>query len=173
MKLVRELIGSAALGEARRADLGWLLIRLNRPDLAADACSPSASSTINLLSCAHTAAALIGRTTEAKGIALDLMIKAGADRQAVAAVSKAGPRLGYALFLDWRADHFLPDGAPLFQKAQVFADAGRESEALAMLERSVALHEPLAVKIASSPSFSPLRGNPRFRALALKVGVPA
>ena len=173
MTLVRELIGSSALGEARRAELGWLLIRLNRPELAADACSASAASTINLLACAHTAAALLGRTTEARRIALDLMLKTRADPQAVAAVGKADAHSGYARFLDWRADHFLPDSAPLFQQAQVFADAGRQEEALALLEKSVALHEPLAIKLASSPSFSPLRREPRFRALARKVGLPA
>lgn len=173
MTLIRELLGSSALGEARRAELGWLLIRLNRPELAAEACSASATSTINLLSCAHTAAALAGRTNEAKRIGLDLMRKIGADVQAVAAVRNADPRSGYARFLEWRADHFLPDGAPLFQQAQVFADAGRQQEALAMLEKSVALHEPLAIKLASSPSFIPLRRDPRFRALMIKVGLPA
>ena len=173
MRLVRELIGSSALSEARRADVGWLLIRLDRPDLAAEACSASANSTINLLSCAHTAASMTRRTNEAKLIALDLMRKVGADAPAIAAVAHANSQLAYARFLDWRADHFLPDAAPLFLRAQVYADAGRQQEALAMLERSVALHEPLAIKIRSSPSFLPLRRDPRFRALALKVGVPA
>ena len=173
MILVRQLIGSAALGEARRAELGWLLIRLGRPELAAEACSALPSSAVNLLSCAHTAAAVRGHLADARQAALALMRKVGADAKAVLSVGQGDSRTGYALFLDWRADHFLPNDAPLFQRAQLFADAGREQEALAMLEKSIARREPLAVKIGSSPSFSLLRRNPRFRALAMKVGVPA
>ena len=48
----------------------------------------------------------------------------------------------------------LPANAPWFQKAQVLADAGNRVEALHALERSVALREPMAVKIASTVPFT-------------------
>jgi hypothetical protein len=38
------------------------------------------------------------------------------------------------------------------------------------LQKSISTREPLAVKIASTPSFGALRGNPRFDQLVRAVG---
>lgn len=170
LTLVGDLLGSGVLSGDRRASLGWLLIRLGRPDLAATACGRDASASINDLSCSHEALGALGRYGEAKAAALRLMGRAGAGRRAISEVRSHAPREAYAAYLRWRAHHFLPAGAPWFQKAQVLADAGDRSEALQALERSVALREPLAVKIASTPSFAAMRGNPRFDRLVGAVG---
>ena len=52
----------------------------------------------------------------------------------------------------------------------MLADAGNRVEALHALERSVALREPMAVKIASTPSFAAMRGDSRFARLVSAVG---
>ena len=128
-------------------------------------------SSINLLSCAHIALAAIRRIDDARHIATLLMHKVGASSDSIGAVRDATAAEGYGNFLQWRARHFLPASAPWFQRAQVLADAGHRKEALAALSRSVAAREPSAVKIASTPSFSGLRSDPRFRRLAEQVGV--
>lgn len=170
MALVGDLLGSGVLSGDRRASLGWLLIRLGRPDLAATACGRDASASINDLSCSHEALATLGRYGEAKVAALGLMERAGATRAAIDEVRERKPRDAYAAYLGWRARSFLPANAPWFQKAQVLADAGNRVEALHALERSVALREPMAVKIASTPSFAAMRGDSRFARLVSAVG---
>ena len=170
MALVGDLLGSGVLSGDRRASLGWLLIRLGRPDLAATACGRDASASINDLSCSHEALATLGRYGEAKAAALGLMQRGGATRAAINEVRERKPRDAYAAYLDWRARHFLPANAPWFQKAQVLADAGDQAAALHALEQSVALREPMAVKIASTPSFAAMRGDPRFARLVSAVG---
>ena len=170
MALVGDLLGSGVLSGDRRASLGWLLIRLGRPDLAATACGRDASASINDLSCRHAALATLGRYGEAMGAALGLMERAGATRAAIDEVRERKPRDAYAAYLGWRARSFLPANAPWFQKAQVLADAGNRVEALHALERSVALREPMAVKIASTPSFAAMRGDSRFARLVSAVG---
>jgi DNA-binding winged helix-turn-helix (wHTH) protein/tetratricopeptide (TPR) repeat protein len=168
---VELLMTSTALTEERRANLGWLLIRLDRPALAAAMCDASADDSINLLSCAHVALAAMSRLEEARRVALDLMSKVGASPDSVRSVRSARAGEGYERFLQWRARYFLPAGAPWFQRAQVLADAGHRQEALNALGRSVAAREPLAVKIASTPSFAILRSSARYRDLAKQVGV--
>ena len=170
MALVGDLLGSGVLSGDRRASLGWLLIRLGRPDLAVTACGRDASASINDLSCSHEALATLGRYGEAKVAALGLMERAGATRAAIDEVRERKPRDAYAAYLGWRARSFLPANAPWFQKAQVLADAGNRVEALHALERSVALREPMAVKIASTPSFAAMRGDSRFARLVSAVG---
>jgi hypothetical protein len=99
------------------------------------------------------------------------MSKVGASPDSVRSVRSARASEGYERFLQWRARYFLPAGAPWFQRAQVLADAGHRQEALNALGRSVAAREPLAVKIASTPSFAILRSSARYRDLAKQVGV--
>jgi hypothetical protein len=79
----------------------------------------------------------------------------------------------YRQFLIWRAHDFLERDSLYFDRAQVLADAGFDTEALHNLARSVAVHEPLAVKIISSPAFMKLRTNPRYQALVRQVGLNA
>ena len=171
LALVEELTARSALTEERRANLGWLLIRLGRADLAAATCRAEFKSSPNLLSCAHVALAGSGRVKEARQAAAALMKRVGASPDAVRDVQSPDAAPGYARFLQWRVVHFLPAEASWFQRAQVLADAGRSGAALDALSRSVGAREPLAVKIASTPSFASLRTNPRFRALAARVGV--
>jgi DNA-binding winged helix-turn-helix (wHTH) protein/Tfp pilus assembly protein PilF len=171
LALVEQLAAGSALGEDRRANLGWLLIRLDRPDLAAATCRASDESSINLLSCAHVALAGTSRVDDARRTAVALMEKVGASAESIDRVRDSDADRGYAQFLQWRARDFLPAGAAWFHQAQVLADAGRRDEALDALDRSVAAREPLAIKIGSSPSFASLRSDPRFRQLAQHVGV--
>jgi len=168
--LVRELLGNTVVSGDRRASLGWLLIRSGRPDLAAATCGSDASASVNDLSCSHEALAALGRYAEARTAALRLMAQAPATTADIARVERAAATDGYSAFLSWRARHFLRPGAPWFQQAQVLADAGETRSALSALEQSIARREPMAVKIASTPSFDRMRGDPRFRALVDAVG---
>jgi DNA-binding winged helix-turn-helix (wHTH) protein len=171
LQLAIEMMGDSVASGDRRADLGWLLIRIGRADLAAQACTPNAQRSLNILSCAHTAFAAQGRFEEARRTALDLMRMRNADVRASAEVQRLPARAAYGRFLEWRVHNFLPAAAPEFQRAQLLADAGHEEAALDTLARSVAAREPLAVKIYSTPSFAVLRQNPRYQALVRQVGV--
>ena len=172
LRLAGQLLTGTVLTGERRTDLGWLLIRAGRPDLATIACGVNSGDSINRLSCAHSAFAALGRFGEARSIALRLMSVLNAAPERIERVRILPAAAGNAEFLDWRVGRFLPANAPWFQRAQVLADAGRNAEALESLARAVAAHEPLAVKIASTPSFRALSGEPRFRILAQRVGVP-
>ena len=163
------LLYDSVLTGDRRTDLGWLLIRAGRPDLATSAC-PAASDDINGLSCAHTALAAVGQLDQARVAAVRLMETRNADGAAIEQVRRLPAEAAYKQFLGWRAQNFLPPDAAHFDRAQLLADAGFREEALDQLARSVAAHERLAVKILSSPSFQMLRSDPRFQALARKVG---
>ena len=162
------LMLSSVLSGERRVELGWLLIRAGRPDLATVAC-PVATRSINGLSCAHTALAAVGESDKARGAALALMRAQGADAATIARLANMPAEPAYKEFLRWRARHFLPPDAFHFDRAQVLADAGFWTEALDSLARSVGAHEPLAVKIRSSPAFMGLRTNPRYQALVRRV----
>ena len=168
--LVAELVKSGVQSGDRRASLGWLLIRAGRPDLAAQTCGRDQASTVNDLSCSHESLAALGRYAEAKAVSLRLMARVPADAAAIRNVEERAPRDSYRAFLAWRAAHFLPADAAWFQKAQVLADAGETAAAIDALERSVKTREPLAVKIASTPSFLAMRGNARFERLVAAVG---
>ena len=170
-EMVEQLVASNVMvaGE-RRADLGWLLLRLNRPALAIEVCNTANAATLNSLSCLHTALAMLGRFPEARKAAVALMTRVDADRDAINRVGAAAPGEGYAAFLQWRSRHFLPPDAPYFQRAQVLADAGDYKAALALLARSVEAREPLAVRVKSTMAFDRLAGDSRYRALVRAVG---
>ena len=164
-----QLMLSSVLAGDRRIDLGWLLIRAGRPDLAVTAC-PTSTRSINGLSCAHTALAAVGQLKQARDAAIRLMRATNAKPDVVRQIERMPAEQGYKQFLAWRAREFLPSDSFYFDRAQVLADAGFDTEAIDMLSRSVDAHEPLAVKIRSSPAFMKLRTNPRYQALAAKVG---
>jgi DNA-binding winged helix-turn-helix (wHTH) protein len=163
------LMNDSVVAGERRVELGWLLIRAGRPDLATLACPGSASS-LNGLSCAHTALAAIGQLEQARAAGVRLMRMKKADSALIQRIERMPAEAAYKQFLLWRARNFLPPDASYFDRAQVLADAGFSTEALDNLARSVAAHEPLAVKISSSPAFMGLRTNPRYQALVRTVG---
>lgn len=169
--IVEGVIQDLVLTDGRRANLGWLLLRAGRPDLAADACRDPAAGSINTLSCEHSALAELADFDGARSPALALMDATGAEQGAIDSVAKRPPRAAYAEFLQWRAKHFLPDGAPWFQQAQVLADAGLVQASLDRLERAIHAREPLAVKIASTPSFAAFGDDPRYRTMLRAVGL--
>ena len=170
LALVRDLLGNGVVSGDRRASLGWLLIRAGRPDLAAATCGTDASASINDLSCSHEALAAVGRYAQAKAAALNLMERIPASPSKIDEVRRKSPREAYRTFLIWRSQNFLPGTAPWFQKAQVLADAGDTPAALQALEHSIARHEPMAIKIASTPGFAAMLGDPRFERLVGAVG---
>jgi DNA-binding winged helix-turn-helix (wHTH) protein len=165
----RMMLDSVLSGD-RRTELGWLLIRAGRPDLATVAC-PASSNGPNGLSCAHTAFAAIGQLEQARGAAVRLMRMRDAKPELTARIERMPAEAAYKEFLQWRARAFLPPNAFYFDRAQVLADAGFGTEALDNLARSVAAREPLAIKIRSSPAFMGLRTNPRYQMLVRSVGL--
>ena len=171
LRLAGQLLSGTVLTGDRRTDLGWLLIRAERPDLATIACGVNSGASVNRLSCAHSALAALGRFGEARSTAVQLMRELNAAPGPIARVRALPAAAGYAAFLNWRVANFLPADASWFQRAQVLADAGRKADALDCLARAVAAHEPMAVKIGSTPSFAKLSSEPRFQRLAHAVGV--
>lgn len=166
---VEALIGITPLTPDMRANLGWLMLRMDRADLALATCSVRDSPHINLLSCRHTALARLGSLPEARDAAVVLLEALAADPSTVAAVRDASPEDGYRAFLDWRVRGFLPSGEHWFQRAQIEAEAGRLQEALTSLERAITARDPLAVKIGSTPEFERLASSPRYKALLDQV----
>lgn len=171
--LVQTLLDNGVLSGDRIADVGWLLIRIGRADLAAETCSRAASASVNELACGEQALVALGRLAEANQAALHLMGRVGAPAPLLARIEASDPRKARRLFLKWRSQSFLPSSAPWFQRAQVLADAGDAVGALRALHRSVAGREAMATKIYSTPSFAGLQQNPAYRALVRQVGLRA
>ena len=163
-----QLLQSSVLSGERRFELGWLLIRAGRPDLATIAC-PETVRHMNGLSCAHTAFAAVGDMAKARDAGVRLIGMRESDPALAMEIGKMPAEAGYRRFLQWRARNFLSPDASYFDRAQVLADAGLTTEAVDNLSRSVAAREPLAVKILSSPAFMSLRANPRYQALVATV----
>jgi DNA-binding winged helix-turn-helix (wHTH) protein len=161
---IGRLLSVSSLTAESRADLGWLLLRMDRADVAASVCRDG-TTPINLLACRHTAMARLGRHEAAREATMTLMAAAGADPAELSAVRRLPGQQAYRRFLDWRAAQFQPQIGHWFQRAQVQAEAGRHVAALNALDRAFAARDPLLVKLASTPEFRPLHGNPRYRAL--------
>jgi hypothetical protein len=151
---------------ARRAELGWLLMRAGSPDAALAICSKPDERTLNLLSCRHTALAQLGLIPEARETALELLRVAGAEDTVIRDVGEAAPAAGYAMFLRWRVAHFVAPNRDWFQRAQLQAEAGLYGEALHSLEIAAEGRDPLLVKIGSTAAFAPLQSSPRFRRIS-------
>lgn len=163
-----QLVGVERLGTEASADTGWLMLRLDRPDLALAFCS-GGSEHMNILECRHTALARLERYAEARSAALVLMRRAGGDAASVAAAGEGSAAEGYRRFLLWRAQAFGPSRGHWFQRAQLQAEAGLLDEALASLETAVRLKDPSVVKIGSAFSFEKIVDTPKFRALRARV----
>ncbi len=165
------LLAETPLTPALRADVGWLLLRLGRPDEAATLCEVANSDHLNLLACRHTARARLGDMSSARLAAAEFMAALDAPRDAVAAVRTGSPEDGYRSFLTWRTRGFFPADGHWFHKAQLYAEAGRVDDALASLERAVEARDPDLIKLASTREFAALRNDPRFAAVKSAVGL--
>lgn len=166
---VQTLLTAPELNEAKRADLGWLLLRMGRNDLALSLCGRPGAREVNLLSCQHTALARAGRIPAARDVAISLMRLLDASPGDVARVRQSDASDGYRHFLAWRVDHFPLGRGQRFQHAQLQAEAGNLGAALNDLERAYAENDPSLFKLATTPEFDPLRAWPRFQTLLRSV----
>ncbi len=152
-----------------RADLGWLILRAGKPDVALGLCTPQSMGHVNLLSCRHTALARLGYVDEARQVATELLTTLNAEPSLIAAV-RAGPaEPAYRRFLAWRVQHFVPRHEHWFVRAQLQAEAGMLADAIASLERAAARRDPLMIKIGSTFAFERLAGSSRFQRLSAQV----
>jgi hypothetical protein len=55
----------------------------------------------------------------------------------------------------------------------LYAALGKREQAFASLEKAYAAHDLQLQYLGLDPSFDPLRADPRFRNLLLRVGLPA
>ncbi len=163
------LMAGGALSESQRADLGWLVLRLRRADLALALCDPAGARNINLLTCRQTALARTGALSEARDAGIALMQAAGANGREQARVRAGAPERGLQAFLEWRATKFLPPEGHWFQRAQVQAEAGWDDDALSSLERAAASQDPSLFKLPTTREFDRFRRRPRFQAIALRI----
>lgn len=165
---IGRLMSLSRLTGESRADLGWLLLRMGRPDLAEPVCRVG-EAPANLLACRHTALARLGSLDAARQAAIAFMQAVAADESAVTEVSRGGAMAGYRRFLDWRVTNLFRAQGHWFQRAQLQAAAGHHMAALDDLDRAFAERDPLLVKLASTPEFAPLSRSPRFRSILAAV----
>lgn len=163
------LLATANLTDDTRADLGWMMLRMERADLALALCASPPDRHLNILSCRHTALASLGAVGEARDVAVALLETLKADADILAAVRDGPPAKGYRRFLAWRVAGFVPPDGRWFQRAQLQAEAGLFDDALMSLEKAAAARDPMLVKIGSTLAFRPLESEPRFRALRRDV----
>jgi len=152
----------AAIRRARRldpvspeanCDVGWVLLRARRYGEAAAACRRTLliePGYPQALACAATAAERLSgdATTHSERVGL---------REA---------REVRRLALEERAAEGRPDP---YHLALVQAALGRADEAFASLERAFDRRAPLMVMLGSDPELDPLRGDPRYGRLAMRV----
>jgi DNA-binding winged helix-turn-helix (wHTH) protein len=152
-----------------QAEVGWLLLRSGTPTAALAACSGQAETSINLLSCRQTALGRLGLISDARAVGVRIMRMANAAPRSVQSVADAPAALGYSRFLRWRISTFVRPGRDWFQRAQLQAEAGLYSDALASLRRAAAVHDPLLAKIRSTTEFAPLEQSRDFRRISAAV----
>jgi DNA-binding winged helix-turn-helix (wHTH) protein len=171
MAQLEVLLSEATLDDEQRADVGWMLLRMERVELALSMCEPTAQRNLhlNLSSCRHTALARLGDIAAARAVAVEILQALDAAMDTISMVRDTPPEIGYASFLEWRVDEFLARGDRWFQRAQLQAEAGDLGAALDSLERALAVRDPLLVKLRTTPEFQPLMDEPRFRAILRAV----
>ena len=160
---VHALLAQAPLAPATRADAGWLLLRLGRPEMALSLCADLATlqARVNTLSCRHSAQARLGDLVAARATALELMREFNEDGDALRRIASASARSGYQLFLDWRPEAF--EGTSWFQRAQLLADAGRLAAADAALKQAFRAREPHLIRLSSTHELRKLRESASYR----------
>ncbi len=163
------LMSEIVLTNSVRADLGWLLLRMGREDLALAMCPEGPSRHLNLLSCRHTAQARSGLIDKARTTAVVLLETLGVESTLVSTVKISPANVGYKVFLQWRAENLITDSGHWFQRAQLQAEAGSLDTALLSLERAYAMRDPLMIKLQSSKEFARLSGSSTYQTLLREV----
>lgn len=83
---------------------------------------------------------------------------------------------GYQAYLGAMLKEFqataYPDGAPPERLATTYLLLGQKDKALDALEQSYRQHAPNIIYLKADPYYDPLRADPRFQALELKLGLP-
>lgn len=166
---IARLLATSAPDADARADLGWLILRAGKPDVALGLCTPQSARHVNLLSCRHTALARLGYVDSARQVAAELLHTLKADPSVIAKIRTAPPEQAYRRFLAWRVKHFVPRHEHWFVRAQLQAEAGMLADAIASLERAAARRDPLMIKIGSTFAFEGLAGSSRFQRLSAQV----
>lgn len=166
---IEAMLSTASLSPDMRAELGWLLLRMNLPDLAAEICAETGEPHLNRSSCLHTALQRSGRISQARDVAVSLLVRLSADPALVASVRDDDAAAGYQRFLNWRTSRYASETGHWFQRAQLFAEAGDADAALDSLERAFTAREPAMVKIASTREFASLSAAPRFQEMVRAV----
>jgi len=149
-KNVELLLAKASQNPELRAEVGWLLLRLDKPELAISLCNDLSPSwnRINTLSCLYTAQSRSGFLTLAKATAIRIMKEFDEKPDIIAQIEKAKNDNAYQIFSDWRIIQF--DKISWFQKAQLLAEADRITEAEYALDISFKRREPHIIKLATS-----------------------
>ena len=99
-------------------------------------------------------------------------------RQAIATAASrglaSGGRKGMLQAILAAQQHLFLDGrASAFQLARAYARLGMVPEALATLQLSADRQEPEDIYLTLDPAFAPLHGQPAFRAIVRRIGLPS
>jgi TolB-like protein/Flp pilus assembly protein TadD len=86
-----------------------------------------------------------------------------------AAKAKAGDRMGALIILDKLQEIAKQRYVPDYSFALIYLALGQKDEAMKWLESSYAKHQPDLNWVRVDPDLRPLRGDPRFEALAEKI----
>ena len=84
----------------------------------------------------------------------------------------AGPRGAVRELAETFAKRARPCTGEFLQVADLYSFAGDQDSAFAWLQRSCDEHSPFLMHLQISPIYDPLRADPRFHALLLRIGFP-
>ena len=107
--------------------------------------------------------------------ALEIMKLEGVGHQEIANIAGRGPESQMAAFWQWSLARSLArpeEDRRYFELATILSAIGRYDEALVALENALEVREFTLVFIGGDPLLAPLRGDPRFLAVAQAVGIP-
>jgi DNA-binding winged helix-turn-helix (wHTH) protein/TolB-like protein len=146
---------------AAHHDYAWLLVATGRPAEALDPLSPRVNIDAGwLLLQAHKFAEAAAQARHA----LELEPELGPEARACEARAR--------MFAEGKAAEPVAFPRGPYYQALIAAQNGNRGAALDALEAVVAAHDMSAVMLNSEPAFERLHGEPRFRALVAKVGLP-
>lgn len=163
------LLHQTPLSGAQLAEVGWVMLRLRRPELAREVCDQAGAHHVNGLSCLHTALARLDRLPEARQVALTVMQRLNAGNSPLKEVNHGEAEEGYQRFLEWRVTNLGVSENRLFRRAQLQAAAGQFDGAMESLKGALAQRDPLLIKLNTTYEFLPLRNRPAYQALVEQV----